>query len=169
MMFAVPALSLLLGLDARAFSLWAGASIHEVGQVAGAAAIFGQGTEELSMVAKLARVLLLAPLVMLVGLTATRDRARRPADQGQKVPLVPAFVVGFFISVLIVSLVDIPADVLAHVRLISTALLTAALGALGVTISITRVVERGTRPFVLAVFSMACIGSIAFVGLRLMG
>jgi uncharacterized integral membrane protein (TIGR00698 family) len=168
MMFAVPALSVLLGLDARAFSLWAGASIHEVGQVAGAAAVFGQGSEELSMVAKLARVLLLAPMVMLVGVTATRDRARRPAaEQGQKVPLVPPFVVGFFISVLIVSLVDIPADVLAHVRLISTALLTAALGALGVTISITRVVARGTRPFLLAVFSMACIGSIAFVGLRL--
>lgn len=170
MMFAVPALSVLMGLDARAFSLWAGASIHEVGQVAGAAAFFGQDSEALSMVVKLARVLLLAPLVMLVGLRATRNRARRPAaEQGQKVPLVPGFVVFFFILVLITSLVDIPADMLAHARLASTALLTAALGALGLTISIKRVAARGTRPFMLAVFSMLCIGAIGFLGLQFVG
>lgn len=170
MMFAVPALSLLMGLDMRAFSLWAGASIHEVGQVVGAAAIYGENSEELSMVAKLARVLLLAPMVMLVGLAGRSNHARHPvAASAQKVPLVPGFVVGFFIAVLISSLVAIPADILGHARLISTSLLTAALGALGATISLRRVAARGVRPFMLAVFSMLSIGVIAFAGLKLAG
>lgn len=170
MMFALPALSLLIGLDTRFFSLWAGASIHEVGQVVGAAAIYGQNSEELSMVAKLARILLLAPMVMLVGMAGRRGHARNPAAApAQKVPLVPGFVVGFFIAVLIASLVPIPADVLGQARLVSTGLLTAALGALGATISIRRVAARGVRPFMLAVCSMLCIGVIAFAGLWLWG
>src|SRR5690606_12730695 len=53
-MLVIPLLAQIWGLDRILFSVWAGASIHEIGQVAGAALQFGQESGEIAMVAKLA-------------------------------------------------------------------------------------------------------------------
>src|ERR1700676_2583057 len=76
-MFAYPLLPGLLHLDPRGFGLWSGASIHEIAQVVAAAFQDGQQAGEFATVAKLSRVMLLAPMVMAIGLLTARSVTRR--------------------------------------------------------------------------------------------
>src|ERR1700745_1213426 len=67
-MFAYPLLPAALHLDARAYGLWSGASIHEIAQVIAAAFQDGRQAGEFATVAKLTRVAMLAPVVLPVSL-----------------------------------------------------------------------------------------------------
>ena len=71
-MFLYPALPGLLHLDAHHFGLWSGASIHEIAQVVAATFQDGREAGEFGTIAKLSRVMLLAPLVLGLGVIATR-------------------------------------------------------------------------------------------------
>jgi uncharacterized integral membrane protein (TIGR00698 family) len=75
-MFVYPLLPGLLHLDPHAYGLWAGASIHEIAQVVAAAFQDGRKAGEVGTIAKLSRVMMLAPMVIALGLMAAR-RARR--------------------------------------------------------------------------------------------
>src|ERR1700729_2099603 len=82
-MFAYPLLPGLLHLDPHAFGLWTGASIHEIAQVVAAAFQDGQKAGEFGTIAKLSRVMLLAPMVIALGLIANhRAKNTDPAASG---------------------------------------------------------------------------------------
>ncbi len=66
-MFSYPLLRGLVHLDPQSFGLWAGASIHEIAQVVAAAFQDGQKAGEFGTIAKLSRVMLLAPMVIAIG------------------------------------------------------------------------------------------------------
>src|ERR1700738_3135316 len=72
-MFTYPLLPGLLHLDPHAFGLWAGASIHEIAQVVAVAFQDGQKAGQFGTIAKLSRVMLLAPMVIAIGLMGARD------------------------------------------------------------------------------------------------
>jgi uncharacterized integral membrane protein (TIGR00698 family) len=63
-MLLYPALATLLQLTPHAYGLWAGASIHEVAQVVAAAFQHGTDAGNFGTIAKLSRVMLLAPVVL---------------------------------------------------------------------------------------------------------
>lgn len=65
-MFLYPLLPALLHLGPKAFGLWAGASIHEIAQVVAAAFQDGQSAGEFGTIAKLSRVMMLAPVIMIL-------------------------------------------------------------------------------------------------------
>ncbi|WP_236638439.1 YeiH family protein [Mangrovicoccus ximenensis] len=75
-MILFPLLAGPLGLAPQDFGLWAGASIHEVAQVVGTAFAGGEAAGQTGTIAKLSRVILLAPVVLSLGLMARRrDRS----------------------------------------------------------------------------------------------
>ncbi|MFD8533331.1 YeiH family protein [Streptosporangium canum] len=76
---ALPLLARLLGLTPHQFGVWAGASVHEVAQVAAIGAAAGAGVLASAVVVKLARVVLLAPIVALTSVTLRHGTATRPA------------------------------------------------------------------------------------------
>src|SRR6202051_2971822 len=95
-MFAYPLLPGLLHLDPHAFGLWSGASIHEIAQVVAAAFQDGQKAGEFGTIAKLSRVMLLAPMVIAIGLMGTRaTKGGLPVAGTAARPPVPWFVLGF--------------------------------------------------------------------------
>src|SRR3984957_20891104 len=112
-MFGYPLLPGLLHLDPHAFGLWTGASIHEIAQVVAAAFQDGQKAGEFGTIAKLSRVMLLAPMVIALGLIATRSTGKNAPAAGASSarPPMPWFVLGFVALVGINSLIPIPADV----------------------------------------------------------
>jgi uncharacterized integral membrane protein (TIGR00698 family) len=63
-MLLYPALEGLLQLTPHAFGLWAGASIHEIAQVVAAAFQNGADAGNFGTIAKLSRVMLLAPMIL---------------------------------------------------------------------------------------------------------
>lgn len=163
-MLVDPVIGQMLALTPAQYGLWVGASIHEIAQVVAAAFAWGQATGEAGTVAKLARVVLLAPLVLT--LTAIALRSRAEGDTSAKPPL-PWFVLGFVALVAVNSLIDIPAAIRANAALVSTAFLTVALAAMGLETSIAKLGRRGLRPLLLAAFAALFIAgfSLTLIGL----
>jgi uncharacterized integral membrane protein (TIGR00698 family) len=168
-MFAYPLLPGLLGLDAHAYGLWAGASIHEIAQVVAAAFQDGQQAGEFGTVAKLSRVMLLAPVVLSLGLLAAR-RARRNG-QGQmtaKAP-VPWFVLGFIAMVALNSVATIPAEAKSMIVMATTFMLSMALAAMGLETDIAKLRAKGFRPLLLGLAAFLFIAGFSLVMIKLVG
>ncbi|MGY4310849.1 putative integral membrane protein (TIGR00698 family) [Bradyrhizobium sp. JR3.5] len=163
-MFVYPVLPHLLHLDGAAYGLWSGASIHEIAQVAAASFQNGQRAGEIATVAKLARVMLLAPVVLALGV-APRAGARR----GSKRPPLPWFAIGFVAVAAINSFVTIPADARSATVTLSTFLLTIALAAMGLETDVSRLYAKGLRPAILGGFAFLFIAAFSLTIIKLMG
>lgn len=120
-----------------------------------------------AVVTKLGRVVMLAPLVALVGALETRRAQRIAAEQvsrseaddvlaGRRVdhtrardisrpPIIPAFVAGFLLMVIIRSLTDLPAAFLAAADTTATILLTCAMVAMGAGVRLKKLVTSGAK------------------------
>src|SRR6202165_1135390 len=107
-MFTYPLLSGLLHLDPHAFGLWAGGSVQEVAQVVAVAFQDGQKAGEFGTIAKLSRVMLLAPMVIAIGWGARGSKSRKSdLDTSSDRPPIPWFVIGFVAFVAVNSLITI--------------------------------------------------------------
>ena len=117
--FVLPVLGHVIGLDETEFGVWAGTSIHAVPQVVAAGFTYGPEAGEIATIVKLARVLLLAPVV--IGLAVwygRKKRAQRVAHVtriGSFTTLVPPFIVGFLVLALANTLQLLP-DFTLHLR-----------------------------------------------------
>jgi uncharacterized integral membrane protein (TIGR00698 family) len=147
--FAYPLFPGLLHLDPHAFGLWSGASIHEIAQVVAAAFQDGRDAGEFGTIAKLARVIMLAPVVISLGFLATRQ-ARRISDgqSSARIPL-PWFVLGLIALVGVNSMVSMPAEARSVIVMVTTFLLSMALAAMGLETDIRKLRARGIRPLLL--------------------
>ena len=164
-MLAYPLLAPVLGLDPYSFGIWAGTSIHEVAQVVGAGFQLGEAAGEAGVVAKLARVAMLAPMVILLGMAARRDTsAASPAR-----PPVPWFVLGFIAVVALNSVVDLPARMRDGASLAATLLLTLGLAAVGLQTDISALRSRGLAPLLLALAASLFIACISLALVKLLG
>ncbi|WP_454918525.1 YeiH family protein [Xanthobacter sediminis] len=161
-MLLMPALLPYTGLDAHAYGLWTGASIHEVAQVVAAAFQGGQPAGEFGTVAKLSRVMLLAPLVLGLG-AAALWRARGKDDAHHARPPVPWFVFGFVAMVMVNSTGVIPAEVKAPLVTLTTFLLAVALGAMGLETDIRKLRMKGLRPLMLGAAAWLFISALSFI------
>ncbi len=82
-MLIYPLLPGLLHLSPAAFGLWSGASIHEIAQVVAAAFQDGSHAGEVATVAKLTRVMMLAPVVFTLGIMAAAPGRPQPGPVGR--------------------------------------------------------------------------------------
>ncbi len=170
-MFAYPLLPGLLHLDPHAFGLWSGASIHEIAQVVAAAFQDGQKAGEFGTIAKLSRVMLLAPVVIALGLIAARSTGKNapaPAASSARPPM-PWFVLGFVALVGINSLIAIPAETKAWVAAATTFLLSVALAAMGLETDIRKLTAKGLRPALLGAFAFLFIAGFSLTLIKLIG
>jgi uncharacterized integral membrane protein (TIGR00698 family) len=144
-MLLYPSLEELLRLSPHAYGLWAGSSIHEVAQVVGAGYAAGPVSGDVATVSKLARVLLLAPVIVAMA-WATRRSGTGEAGTASRPPLVPWFIVGFVLVVAVNSTGVIPTLVAQPLVTTTPWLLAAALGALGLEARLDRLRSQGLRP-----------------------
>jgi uncharacterized integral membrane protein (TIGR00698 family) len=168
-MFAYPLLPGLLGLDAHAYGLWAGASIHEIAQVVAAAFQDGQQAGEFGTVAKLSRVMLLAPVVLSLGLMATRRARRNGNSQMTAKAPIPWFVLGFIAMVAFNSAVTIPSEAKSMIVMATTFMLSMALAAMGLETDIAKLRAKGFRPLLLGLAAFLFIATFSLVMIKLVG
>lgn len=172
MILILPAAVALLGLGTATGGLWAGAAIHEVAQVVAAGGLIGGGALALAVVVKLARVLMLAPVMTALALRE-RARARRTPDPEAGAtaprlpPIVPWFVAGFLALVLVRTGLPVPAAVLDAAHLLQTTLLGAAMFALGCGVRVRELLGVGVRPLLLALCSTVLVALVALGGVLL--
>lgn len=167
MILAVPLLSSALHLSDTAAGMWAGGSIHEVAQVVAAGGAIGGTALGVATVVKLARVLLLAPVVTAISIH--RRRLAGAGGHATRPPMVPAFVVAFIACVCVRSSGILPEGILDAASLAQTVLLTCAMFALGVGVRVATMRRVGARPVVLAAASTVWVAGIALAGVLLIG
>lgn len=161
----VPALSGWIGLTETQSGLWAGASIHEVAQVVAAGGAIGATALQLAVIVKLARVLLLAPVMMGISLS----RRRENSATGKRVPIMPLFVFGFILMVVVASLGIVPGPVADVAKTAEVACLSAAMFALGTGVRFGMFRRVGPRPLILATVATVVVSTIGLVGVLLAG
>lgn len=146
------------------FGVWAGSTLHSVPQAVGAG-FAGAGLEggAAATVVKLSRVVLLAPVALLLALAFSHRRELKARERRW----VPPEVVGFLILFAAGSVFPFPRGFLDIVGALDRFLLVAALTALGLQTRFTDLAKAGAAPFVvaLATWSVVLVGVV--VGLRL--
>ncbi len=162
----IPLAGQALGMSAELNGMWAGGSIHEIAQVVAAGGVIGGGALAVAVIVKLARILLLAPVVAVLSLRQRR-LGNTGATSGKRPAIVPLFIIGFLAMIALRSTVDLPDGVLEAGNFLQTALLAAAMFALGCGVNIRNLMRVGIRPFILATASTVLVATIACAGIEL--
>jgi uncharacterized integral membrane protein (TIGR00698 family) len=170
-MFAYPLLPRLLHLDPHGFGLWSGASIHEIAQVVAASFQGGQQAGEFGTIAKLSRVMLLAPTVIALGSLAAWNATKNgpAAVESSARPPMPWFVLGFLALVGLNSLITIPSEPKIWIVAATAFLLSVALAAMGLETDVRKLAARGIRPALLGALAFLFIASFSLALIKLVG
>ncbi len=167
----------LFGPDSDAvFGFYIGSTIHEVAQVIAAGEATSPAALDAAVVAKMLRVMMLAPFLMVLAVVlALRPEPGQPDEQpatslGSLLwRSIPWFAVGFVLMVVLNSTGWLAEPVVSHSRTASDLLLATAMAALGTTIRAGALRAAGLRPLLLAglLFGWLVVGG-AFVNMLLM-
>jgi uncharacterized integral membrane protein (TIGR00698 family) len=159
-----------LGLGPEQFGAWAGASVHDVGQVVATAQTAGSAALAVAVVVKLTRVVLLAPMTAAAGIhhrygpetgTDTDSGAKRP-------PIVPLFVVGFLALAALRTTGWLSPAVLDSAAVLQDLLLGTALFGLGSAVRVGQLLHTGARALLAALASWLLIAVLGLGAALLM-
>ena len=155
-MFLYPALYQLnlehawLPLGEQAYGVFTGSTVHEVAQVVAAGRAVSEGAADTAVIAKMVRVMMLAPFLVALSLLLARGgRAAQPGAARAKI-VVPWFAFGFVAVAGINSLHLLPPAVVGAAIDVDTVLLAMAMAALGLTTHVSALRRAGARPLLLA-------------------
>lgn len=140
-----------LGLSDVGWGVYVGATLHEVANVVGAGSGISPQAQEVAVIIKMIRVLLLIPVLLIIPLlfASTQSGAKRNLH-------IPWFAFGFLGVVLVNSLFALPEWLVASGEIVSTFLLVMAMSALGLQIDFKKFIDSGGKAFGLA-FVLALI------------
>lgn len=156
-MFLYPLLYPHSGLTDRQFGIYTGATIHEVAQVLAAGRAVSQAASDTAVITKMLRVLMLAPVLLLISRLRRGSRAADAVTAGSGKITYPWFVFGFGAVIVAQSFVTLPASLRMRLIDLDTLLLASAMFALGVSTRWRQMRAAGPRPLLLA--------SVIFTGL----
>lgn len=149
-----PPLGHLLGLSQHGFGLWAGTAINDTSSVVAAATVYGSAALGFAVIVKLARVLMIIPITLTLAW-----RTKRAAST----PVVPVFVIGFVVAVLINSAGLVPNAAHDVIRIVAALLTTAALAAIGLSTNTRALRAAGARPFVFGGMLWVAIALVSLI------
>ncbi|MBC1793436.1 YeiH family protein [Listeria booriae] len=149
-----------LGMTPTQFGVMTGSSLHEIAHAVAAGGAGGTQALDASIIMKLSRVLLLAPVAVIVGIIAQR-KAKATTDEKSKLP-IPWFMGGFLLTSAIGTFVAMPAELLNGLVSVAYICLGMAMAALGMSVNFQVIIRRGGR-----VFLAATIGSVALLALSI--
>lgn len=162
MIAVIPLLGGALGLDDDTVALWAGASIHEVAQVAAAAALIGPGALAIAMSIKLGRVLMLAPVHHAVS-------RLHHSGRGSLLGEIPWFLYAFVAAVLLRATGVVPEQVLTAANHGSSIFLAAGMFGLGLGIVLKDLWPIPGRAIVLSFVATGTVTTVPLAMLLIAG
>ncbi len=138
-----------LGLDSYTFGVWAAIAIHDTSSVVGAAQAYSDDALVTATTVKLARALLIIPLVLLTSLIALRRDPALGAASG--LPGIPLFIVGYLAAIAIATLLPVAAPLYDLLFTGGKQLLVLCLFLVGCSITPDRLRAAGPKPMLLAI------------------
>ena len=164
-MFAYPLAQSFLHLSPRAYGLWAGSSIHEIAQAVAAAFQGGGDAGQFGTIAKLTRVAMMAPVVIVLG--EMSGRLGLAGEGERRRPPFPWFLIGFLALAALNSLVAIPHEIAAPIGVGASFLLSMAMAAMGLHTDLRHIRSRGLGPLALGLLASLFICGASLVMVRL--
>ena len=177
----LPLLAVFWGLDGLRYGVMAGLTVYAVPQVLAATAPLGLVAVQTGTLVKLTRVLMLAPVVLVLSVLTRRWREPdeppphvAPGDgpsTGQ-LPLhrlVPWYIVAFIVLLGLRSVGMVPFVALEPMAVATNLLTVIAMAALGLGTEIRVLVRTGGRVTASVVGSLLVLGGISFGLIRLLG
>jgi hypothetical protein len=152
-MFLYPAMyrAGILELTPEQMGIYTGSTLHEVAHVVGAGNAMGTEISDPAVIVKMIRVMLLAPVLLIMSFCLAKFGNKGHAKTGTKSKItIPWFAVGFLLIIGFNSLDLLPHAVVEGINSFDTFLLTMAMTALGAETSIDKFKKAGARPFILA-------------------
>ncbi|WP_134482077.1 putative sulfate exporter family transporter, partial [Pseudomonas aeruginosa] len=145
----------LLPRDPGTWGVYIGATVHEVAQVVAAGRSIGIEAADTAVIAKMVRVMMLAPFLILLSAWLARDKAHRRQHSGATKITIPWFAVGFVLVAGLNSLVSLPPALVSHVNDLDTFLLAMAMAGLGLGTHLSAIRRAGLKPLLLAALLFA--------------
>lgn len=136
-----------LGFTDSQFGVMAGLSLHEIAHAVAAGAASGSIGMDSAIIAKLSRVLLLAPVALVVGLIEYRKN--KTSDEKISIP-IPWFMGGFILASAIGSYLALSENIIQYLVSLAYILLGMAMAALGINVNFKVIIKSGARPFAAA-------------------
>lgn len=156
----LPFLPEMLGMDAKAYGVFAGLTVYAVPQVLAATAPFGTVAVQAGTIIKLIRVLMLGPTIILLSLIFNRKDKTELSLQ----KMVPWFIIGFVLMIMARSFGLIPEVLLDPISQITNVLTIMAMAALGLSVDIRSLRHSGGKVILAATLSVLLLGVLS-VGL----
>jgi len=130
------------------FGIYTGSTMHEVAQVVAAGHAISPETESAAVIAKMLRVMMLAPFLLLLAMRVKSLNAHSGEKHGKIT--FPWFALLFIGVAVVNSFHLLPASLVNALVYLDTLLLTMAMAALGVTTHISSLKKAGVRPLLMA-------------------
>jgi uncharacterized integral membrane protein (TIGR00698 family) len=146
-----------LHLDNQAYGIYVGSSIHEVAQVVAAGDAISHSSEVIAVTVKMIRVMMIAPLLIVVGLWISYQAKKALNTQANtKVKIViPWFALGFILVACFNSLNLLPQFAVESILTIDKFMLTMAMTALGIETHVSKFKQAGIKPLLLSLILFA--------------
>lgn len=137
--------------SAEQFGIYTGSTVHEVAQVVAAGQGVSPEAESAAVIAKMIRVMMLAPFLLLLSGWKSRSNVQKTENSGLLRNItIPWFALLFIVVAAINSLDILPHSWIAPLVTLDTILLAMAMAALGLTTHISALRQAGLKPILLA-------------------
>jgi uncharacterized integral membrane protein (TIGR00698 family) len=169
-MMLYPVVTRIMEFDDHSAGLFIGATIHDVAQVMGAGYMVSEGAGQTAAIVKLARVACLVPAVFVIGYIFCQQQKDHEActeglDTKIKQPLLPGFLIGFIILMILNSFDAIPTSAANFIGDLSGWCLLVAVTALGLKTSFKDIKSIGFTPVLVLSFQTALLALFILTGI----
>ncbi len=166
-----PSLGHAFGFSQHAFGLWAGTAINDLSSVVAASTTYGHTAAAYGVIVKLTRTLAIIPIALFLAGRRGRCRTGAPgaasAKRGDFRHILPLFIVVFVLAVALNTIGLVPAGLHHPLSDVSLWMITAALGAIGLSTDIGHIRRAGLRPLALGAILWLTVGLVS-LGLQAM-
>lgn len=150
----------LLHLTPTQAGIMAGGSLHEIAHAVAAGGAFGSVSLENALIMKLSRVLLLAPVALIVGYWYQHHLKVESEEEHTAAPKklpIPWFLGGFILTSILGTFLPLPAGFLDGLVQAAYLFLGMAMAALGISVNFRVIFKRGGAVFGAAIVTSTCL------------
>jgi uncharacterized integral membrane protein (TIGR00698 family) len=165
--FIFPLIGHLFQLSEMSYGIWSGVVIQAVPQVVAAGFAYGVGAGQIAVVVKMVRVLLLAPMVIVIGI---QFRKQKGCSLGSWSQYCPGFILFFLLMIMINTLGWIDAvAIYFHLPIkgcilsLSSFLMTVAMAGIGMNTDVVQLCRFGGKPLAAGGIAMFVLAAISLL------
>jgi uncharacterized integral membrane protein (TIGR00698 family) len=159
--FLIPPIARLLDLSQTISGSWIGAAVHDVGQVVATATLIGGTTIHFAIITKLARVVLLAPMLLILTIDRERADAHNQNRWSRLFRFLPGFVLAFLLLMIIGNSYSFSPHELNFANTFAKLCLTAGLFAMAMGVKAKEIAKVGSRPLLFGLVMWIALGAIS--------